>query len=63
MIFMGLIDSVIGGVILLVYFGVLPVDISALDTPHWIIALVGAIWFFSGLGVLVYQLSRTDLIE
>lgn len=63
MIFMGLIDSVIGGAILLIYFGVLPIDISALDTPRWIVGLVGAIWFFSGLGVLVYQLSRTDLIE
>lgn len=57
---MGLIDSLLGGVVLLIYFGILPFDISSFDIPRWVIGLLGGIWFFSGLGVLTYQLTKTQ---
>ena len=59
----GLVDSLLGGVVLLIYFGILPLDISSFDIPHWVIGLLGGIWFFSGLGVLTYQLTKTQVPE
>ena len=56
----GLIDSMLGGIVLLIYFGILPFDISGFGIPNWVIGLLGGIWFFSGLGVLTYQLTKTQ---
>ena len=62
-IIVGLIDTVIGGIILLIYFGILPVDVSSLGIPRWIVGVVGAIWFMSALGFLAYQVTKTDISE
>jgi len=62
-IIVGLIDTVIGGIILLIYFGILPVDLSSLGIPRWIVGILGAIWFMLALGFLAYQLSKTDVSE
>lgn len=59
----GLTDAILGGVTLLLYFGLLPVDISSWDIPRWVIGVIGAAWFLSGFGVLLYQLTRTDMPE
>ncbi|MEW6031075.1 MAG: hypothetical protein ACOYZ8_14350 [Chloroflexota bacterium] len=59
----GLVDTILGGVTLLLYFGLLPVDISNWDIPRWVIGVIGGVWFLSGFGVLVYQLTRTDGLE
>lgn len=56
----GLVDSLLGGGVLLIYFGILPFDISSFDIPRWVIGLLGGIWFFSGIGVLTYQLTKTQ---
>lgn len=55
------VDAFISGVILLIYFGFLPVDLSKLGIQNWFIGLFAGIWFLSALGVLVYQLTRTDI--
>jgi hypothetical protein len=57
------IDTFLGGTVLLIYFGFLPVDISSWGIPLWVIGLVGGIWFLSALAVLVYQVTRTDVPE
>ena len=57
------IDVVLGGIVLLIYFGFLPIDLSSLEIPRWIVGLVGAVWFMSALGFLVYQLTKTDISE
>jgi len=57
------IDTFLGGTVLLIYFGFLPVDISSWGIPPWVIGLVGGIWFLSALAVLVYQVTRTDVPE
>ena len=57
------VDVLISGVVLLIYFGFLPVDISSWGVPRWVIGLVGGLWFLSALIVLVYQLTKTESIE
>ena len=59
----GIVDSLIGGAILLIYFGLLPINISGLGIPRWVIGLVGGIWFLLAVGVLAYQLTKTDTSE
>ena len=56
-------DLVISGIVLLIYFGLLPIDISAWGIPRWVVGLVGGIWFLSALGILTYQLTRTDISD
>jgi len=55
------IDSVLGGVVLLIYFGFLPIDISGMGVPRWVVGLVGGVWFLSAIAILVYQLTKTNM--
>ena len=57
------IDAILSGVVLLIYFGLLPIDISELGIPRWIIGLVGGLWFAGSIAVLAYQLRKTDVSE
>lgn len=57
------IDAVIAGIVLLIYFDILPVDISGLGIPRGVIGVIGGIWFFGALGILAYQLTKTDISE
>ena len=63
LIIVSAVDAVLSGIVLLIYFGFLPVDISALGVPRWVIGLVGGLWFVSALIVLVYQLTKTEISE
>lgn len=63
LIIVGLIDTVIGGIILLIYFGILPVDLSNFGIPRWIVGVLGGVWFMSALAFLAYQLTKTDVSE
>jgi hypothetical protein len=63
LIILGLVDTVLGGILLLIYFGLLPVDLSGLGIPRWIVGGVGAIWFLSAVGLLAYQLTKPDVSE
>jgi lipid-A-disaccharide synthase-like uncharacterized protein len=53
----GAMDSLLGGIVLLIYFGIIPVD---LDIPRWIIGVFGGILFFSGVAVFTYFFTKTD---
>lgn len=57
------VDAVISGVILLIYFGFLPVDLSRLGIQHWFVGLIGGLWFIASLAILTYQLTRTDISD
>ena len=57
------VDTIIGAGILLIYFGLLPIDISGLGIPRWVVGLIGGVWFAGALAVLVYQLTKTDISE
>lgn len=63
LIIVGIVDSIIGGGILLIYFGFLPVDISGLGIPRWIIGVIGGVWFLAAIGFLAYQLTKTDVTD
>ena len=61
LIIVGIVDSVLSGIVLLIYFGVLPIDISELGVPRWVIGLIGGVWFLGAIGFLAYQLSKTNI--
>lgn len=56
----GLTDAVLGGIALLIFFGAIPLDYAGAGLPRWMFGAFGAVLFFSGIGVLTYQLTRTD---
>ena len=53
-------DLILSAIVLLIYFGLFPVDISGWGIPRWVIGLVGGVWFAGSLAVLVYQLTKTE---
>ena len=53
------VDVLISAGILLIYFGLLPIDISGLGVPRWVVGVIGGVWFTGALAVLVYQLTKT----
>ena len=63
LIIVSAVDVLISGVVLLIYFGFLPVDISSWGIPPWMIGVVGGLWFIAALAVLVYQLTKTETSE
>ena len=63
LIIVSAVDALLSGIVLLIYFGLLPIDTSSWGIPRWVIGLVGGIWFVSALAVLVYQLTRTETSE
>ena len=63
LILVSAIDAVLSGIVLLIYFGFLPVDISGLRIPRGLIGIIGGVWFAGALAVFVYQLTKTDIIE
>ncbi len=60
LIIVSAVDSVLGAIVLLIYFGLFPVDISSWGIPRWVVGVVGGVWFLSALGVLMYQLTKTE---
>jgi hypothetical protein len=63
LIIVSAVDALLSGIVLLIYFGFLPIDISSWGVPRWVIGLVGGLWFVSALVVLVYQLTKTEISE
>jgi hypothetical protein len=59
----GAFDSLLGAVALLIYFNILPIDISGWNTPRWVIGLIGGILFFSGIAIFTYFSTKTDSLE
>ena len=59
----GIVDAILSGVVLLLYFGLLPIDISEWGIPRWVIGVIGAVWFLSAIGFLAYQLTKTEISE
>ena len=63
LIIVSAVDMALSGIVLLIYFGFLPIDLSGLSVPRWVVGLVGGLWIVSARGVLVYQLTKTDVSE
>lgn len=60
LMYAGAMDMLMGGIALLIYFGILPVDVASWDIPRWVIGLIGAILFFPGMALFTFQLTRGD---
>ncbi|MGZ9226815.1 MAG: hypothetical protein ACXW4M_14790 [Anaerolineales bacterium] len=56
----GITDILIGAVILLIGFGLLPIDITDYGIPRWPVVLVGALMFIMGAWMAAYHYSRLD---
>ena len=63
LIIISAVDALLSGIVLLIYFGFFPIDISSWGIPRWVIGLGGGIWFLSAIAVLMYQLTRTDVSD
>jgi len=63
LIIVSAVDAVLSGIVLLIYFGFLPIDISSWGIPRWVIGAVGGLWFLAAIAVLVYQVTKTDMSE
>ena len=63
LIIVSAVDTLLSAIVLLIYFGFLPIDISSWGVPRGVIGLVGGLWFVSALIVLVYQLTKTETTE
>ena len=56
----GAIDALIGGILLLIGFGVLPLDVTQYGVQSWHVNLLGAVMFLLGAGTFAYNFSRLD---
>jgi branched-subunit amino acid ABC-type transport system permease component len=56
----GATDALIGAVILLVGFGLLPVDLADYGIPPWLAIVVGGFMFLMGAWMVAYNLSRLE---
>ena len=56
----GITDALIGAVLLLIGFGLLPVEITKYGFENWHANLLGAVLFILGIGTFAYNLSRLE---
>ena len=56
----GGIDAVIGAILLLIGFGILPIDVTQYGVKDWHVNLLGAVMFLLGAGTFAYNLSRLE---
>ena len=63
LIIVGLVDAVLSGAILFIYFGLLPIDISEWGIPRWVIGIVVSVWFLAAIGLVAFQLTKPDISE
>ena len=54
MMSVGAINALLGAEIMLIYFGLLPVNISYLHIPNWTIGIIGATWLLTGISVVAF---------
>ena len=56
----GTVDAFLGGILLLLGFGFLPVDATDYGFENWHAVLLGGILFFTGLWFVARNLSRWE---
>ena len=56
----GAIDAVIGGILLLIGLGYLPLDVAQYGVENWHVNLLGSVMFLLGAGTFAYNFSRLD---
>ncbi len=56
----GMTDALIGAAILLIGFGIVPIDVSDYGLPRWLVILLGAVMAVVGASVAIYNFSRLE---
>ncbi|HSL47242.1 MAG TPA: hypothetical protein VK897_27630 [Anaerolineales bacterium] len=56
----GAMDALIGAILLLLGFGMLPVDVTEYGFQNWHAILLGGILFITGAWFVIYNLSRWE---
>jgi hypothetical protein len=56
----GGIDALIGSILLLIGFQLLPVDVTKYGFENWHAFLAGGLFFVIGIGVFTYNFSRIE---
>jgi hypothetical protein len=56
----GATDALIGAILLLIGFGLLPIEVTEYGFENWHAILLGAILFLTGAGFVAYNLSRWE---
>lgn len=56
----GIADALIGALLLLIGFGLLPVDVTKYGLESWHVILTGTVMFIIGVGTFAYNLSRLE---
>ena len=56
----GALNALLGAAILLIYFGLLPIDVPYLGILNWVIGILGTTWFLSGVGVVAFAAVRVS---
>jgi hypothetical protein len=56
----GATDALLGGILLLIGFGFLPIDATDYGFQNWHAILGGGILFATGMGFVVYNASRWE---
>ncbi len=54
------IDALMGGILLLIGFNLLPVDLAQYGLENWQLILFGGILFIVGMAIVGYNLSRLE---
>lgn len=56
----GAIDALIGAILLLIGFGLLPIEVTDYGFESWHVNLLGAVMFILGVGTFAYNFSRLE---
>lgn len=56
----GAMDALLGGILLLIGFGFLSVDVTDYGFQNWHALLLGGILFATGMGFVIYNASRWE---
>jgi membrane-bound ClpP family serine protease len=56
----GITDAVIGAILLLIGFGLLPIEVTRYGFQNWHVNLLGTLMFILGIGTFAYNLSRIN---
>jgi hypothetical protein len=51
-------DALLGAILLLIGFGFLPIEVTEYGFENWHAILLGGILFATGMGFVIYNLSR-----
>ena len=56
----GAVNAVVGAAIMLIYFGLLPINIPDFNIPNWVFGILGVTWFLSGVGVVAFAVMHAN---